>query len=96
MSRTDPQMNFRIPAELKPRLVEAARKNGRTVNAELVYRLERSFDEPARPLLPDETIKAILETRQMVHAIHAAVKTPSPGKPFQFGKKSKSKLDGNE
>lgn len=36
-------MNFRFPAELKLRLEEAARSNGRTLTAEIVHRLRESF-----------------------------------------------------
>lgn len=43
MARTDPQLNFRIPAELKERLEAAAVENKRTLTAELVTRLESTF-----------------------------------------------------
>lgn len=43
MARTDPQVNFRIPAELKDKLDEAAKENGRTLTAELILRLEMTF-----------------------------------------------------
>lgn len=43
MSRTDPQVNFRLPAELKEQLEESARKNMRSVTAEIVSRLEQSY-----------------------------------------------------
>lgn len=43
MARTDPQLNFRIPADLKARLEAAAEKNQRTLTGELVARLEASF-----------------------------------------------------
>lgn len=43
MARQDPQVNFRIPADLKARLEEAAQRNNRTITAELVSRLERTF-----------------------------------------------------
>lgn len=43
MARNDPQVNFRIPAELKAKLVETSAANGRTLNAEIVHRLEESF-----------------------------------------------------
>lgn len=43
MARTDPQLNFRIPADLKARLETAAEKNQRTLTGELVARLEASF-----------------------------------------------------
>lgn len=44
MARTDPQVNFRIPAELKDKLDEAAKENGRTLTAELILRLELTFE----------------------------------------------------
>lgn len=44
MARTDPQVNFRIPAELKAKLEQAAHENGRSITNELVARLEASFD----------------------------------------------------
>jgi len=46
MARNDPQMNLRVPMELKERIEKAALDNGRTITAEAVYRLEQSFDEP--------------------------------------------------
>lgn len=45
MARTDPQVNFRIPAELKDKLDEAAKVNGRTLTAELILRLETTFEQ---------------------------------------------------
>lgn len=45
MARNDPQVNFRIPQELKDKLEQAAKDSGRSITAELVTRLERSFDE---------------------------------------------------
>ena len=44
MARSDPQMNFRIPAELKDRLEVAAKDNNRSLTSELVSRLEASLD----------------------------------------------------
>lgn len=43
MARTDPQVNFRIPAELKDKLDAAAKENNRTITAELILRLEATF-----------------------------------------------------
>ena len=43
MARTDPQTNIRLPFELKERLGAAARANTRTMNAEILNRLEASF-----------------------------------------------------
>ena len=44
MARNDPQVNFRIPSELKAKLDQAAQENGRTLTAELILRLEMTFD----------------------------------------------------
>jgi len=53
MARTDPQVNFRIPAELKDKLDNAAKENGRTLTAELILRLEMTFDN-------DDQVKDLL------------------------------------
>lgn len=44
MARGDTQINVRIPDELKARLDEAAAENRRSMTAELVGRLEASFN----------------------------------------------------
>ncbi|EJN17229.1 Arc-like DNA binding domain-containing protein [Pseudomonas sp. GM79] len=43
MSRTDLQVNFRIPAELKTDLEQAAKESGRSLTAEIVARLNLSL-----------------------------------------------------
>jgi len=43
MARNDPQMNLRVPMELKESIEKAALDNGRTITAEAVFRLEQSF-----------------------------------------------------
>lgn len=43
MARNDPQVNIRLPASLKTGLDEAAEKAGRSLTAEIVYRLEQSL-----------------------------------------------------
>ena len=44
MSRTDPQMRIRLPAELKKHIEDAAKAAGRSMNAEIVKRLSESID----------------------------------------------------
>ena len=44
MARHDPQVNFRIPAELKERLELAAKENNRSLTAELINRLDESLN----------------------------------------------------
>lgn len=46
MATNDPQVNFRLPAELRDRLKAAADDKGRTLTAEIVYRLQESFSHP--------------------------------------------------
>ncbi|WP_114810817.1 Arc family DNA-binding protein [Paraburkholderia kururiensis] len=43
MARDDPQINLRIPLELKERLDAASAKKRRSLTAEVVARLEASF-----------------------------------------------------
>ena len=44
MSRSDPQFNLRIPVELKANVEEAAKLNKRSATAEILARLQESFD----------------------------------------------------
>ena len=44
MSRSDPQINLRIPESLKAALGVAAKASGRSVNAEIVQRLIQTFE----------------------------------------------------
>lgn len=45
MARTDPQVNIRLPADLKDRIDKAALESKRSMNAEIVARLERTFGQ---------------------------------------------------
>lgn len=44
MSREDPQFKLRMTDALRDRIAEAAKVNGRSMNAELIARLEASFE----------------------------------------------------
>ncbi len=66
MARNDPQMNLRVPMELKEKIEKAALDNGRTITAEAVHRLEKSFGEELNIATIDKTftfqeMKEILE-----------------------------------
>ncbi|OPD69364.1 hypothetical protein AO888_32205 [Pseudomonas aeruginosa] len=52
MSRTDPQFKLRMPPALRARVEQAAKASRRSLNAELVFRVEQSFEgaEVARAL----------------------------------------------
>lgn len=43
MARDDPQLKLRLTADMKDQVVKAAIDSGRSVNAEIVARLEQSF-----------------------------------------------------
>lgn len=45
MSREDPQLRIRLPVELKEKIEEVSKTNARSMNAEIVQRLEASFAE---------------------------------------------------
>jgi hypothetical protein len=90
---------LRLPNGMRNKIGAAARANKRTMNAEIVQRLEASFSSTGEQQLvlsqataeafPKEAIKAILETREMVGELHQAVKAPPP-MPFPFGTKKKA------
>ncbi len=53
MARTDPQINFRLPQELKSRIELSAKENGRSVTQEVISRIESTYNPP---LTDTETI----------------------------------------
>ncbi|MDV2468901.1 Arc family DNA-binding protein [Acinetobacter chinensis] len=64
MARTDPQINLRVPAELKKKLEILAIENSRSLNAEVVTRLENSIEsgfDSAR--IPTEELMMELSNR---------------------------------
>ncbi|MFK3846533.1 Arc family DNA-binding protein [Stenotrophomonas sp. NPDC078853] len=48
MNIPDAQFKLRLPATLKERLDESAERSGRSLSAEIVHRLERSFEDQGR------------------------------------------------
>lgn len=61
MAREDPQMKLRLPPELKARVEEAARAAGRSINAEIVQRLQASFVPRPHAPVDAETLAGLLE-----------------------------------
>ncbi|EHU5816695.1 Arc family DNA-binding protein [Salmonella enterica] len=47
MGRDDPQFNLRLPYELKEKLKQRAKSNGRSLNAELVQIVTESISKPS-------------------------------------------------
>ena len=64
MARTDPQMNLRVPMELKENIEKAALDNGRTITAEAVYRLEQSFEEHKPSEFDKEFVLQVIQNQQ--------------------------------
>ena len=56
MSRDDPQMKIRLPAELKARIEESAVANKRTMNAEIIARLDASLAIAQWDLFDDKAV----------------------------------------
>jgi len=54
MSREDPQFKLRMPAELRAQAEQAAKNSGRSLNAELVARIQSSLitESSAETLIP--------------------------------------------
>ncbi|EEJ2196857.1 Arc family DNA-binding protein, partial [Salmonella enterica subsp. enterica] len=46
MGRDDPQFNLRLPYELKEKVKQRAKANGRSLNAELVQIVADSLEKP--------------------------------------------------
>ena len=62
MSRSDPQMKLRLPAELKERVEKAAQASGRSLNAEILQRLNESFEMPGDVFLLQHEMKTLRES----------------------------------
>ena len=79
MSRTDPQFKLRMPLALRARVEQAAKASMRSLNAELVFRVEQSFEgvEVAR-VLSSNPINALLGFLEG-YLLHAA---EHPSEPF--------------
>ncbi|MBK3797538.1 hypothetical protein CXF92_18540 [Pseudomonas sp. Choline-3u-10] len=68
MSRTDPQFNLRIPAELRDKISRAAERNKRSATAEIISRLEQSFERDIARFIhtgvsPNTTLDEIEEVK---------------------------------
>ena len=61
MAREYSQVNFRIPTKLKEKIEESASTNERSITAELVARLEKSFE-------PEIQVHETLEFKLMMQS----------------------------
>ncbi|MBL0375208.1 Arc family DNA-binding protein [Rhizobium sp. KVB221] len=58
--QTDPQFKLRMPPSLKEAIEAAVVETGRSMNAEMVHRLEQSF-RPSQGLLPETDLRFLVE-----------------------------------
>lgn len=84
MSREDPQTKLRLPPELKARIEQSAKEHNRSMNADMVARLEKSFEDSGDSdaaqnmrLMYEET-KAMLERIEKLH-VRTAVEALATG-----------------
>lgn len=61
MTSEDIQTNLRLPADLKERLKQAADTSNRSMNAEVVARLEESFTAGAAGPIDEHTLDLFAE-----------------------------------
>ncbi|ENX58793.1 MULTISPECIES: Arc family DNA-binding protein [Acinetobacter] len=74
MARNDPQMNLRVPMELKENIEKAAFENGRTITAEAVYRLEQSFEKSQSQESEIENLRKEIKNMNMtIHTLAEAL-----------------------
>lgn len=52
---------LRLPDGMRDRIAEAAKANGRSMNAEIISRLETSFADPHTAPTPDKTLFVVLD-----------------------------------
>lgn len=62
MSREDPQFRIRLPTELKGKIEQAAKESNRSLNAEIVFRLDASFMDE----IPEDALLSADDALQVV------------------------------
>ena len=60
MTREDPQMKIRLTDDLKKSIERAAHESGRSMNAEIVARLQKSFESPGDETAVDKLAVAVI------------------------------------
>lgn len=80
MARDDAQFRVRLPDKLRAEIIEQAEKNGRSINAEIVARLENSLGwdqyDPAKLAVDIQEIRGdVKELWKVVRSLY-----PLPGK----------------
>ncbi|NIC37193.1 Arc family DNA-binding protein [Halomonas desiderata] len=74
--QTDPQYKLRMPPELHEQLKRAAKENHRSMNAEIIARLQSTFEEHrlyGHKLSEEITAEEARDLRDRVEAVEAAM-----------------------
>lgn len=93
MSKEHHQMRIRLPLELKEKIDEAAKSHNRTMNAEIVHRLEASFmrEQMTDDLVPAQEALALSElSRKSLPAQLMAKVAAAINQAIMFGHKRTS------
>ena len=61
MAANDPQLKFRVPSDLRSKLEKSAEANNRSLSAEIVSRLEGTFESSLRQAASAGDIASIME-----------------------------------
>jgi len=77
MSREDPQLKIRLPADLKQHIEKAAQENHRSINAEVVARLESSFGDMPDPIHYELTTSIHLDADEQEQPRYSAEEVKS-------------------
>lgn len=100
-SRTAPQFVVRLPDGMRGRIAEAAKSSGRSMNAEIVARLQASFEESPTSLSKDflldlirqlikEQLKSLPAANADVPSLLSAEGNQTPAKKLRAGGKSQA------
>ena len=66
MARSDPQFNLRIPQELKDQIEKSAKDDGRSINAQAVYLLQKGLQPSDQTNLLTQILTQILTEIQAI------------------------------
>lgn len=70
-----PQYNLRWPEELRQKVAQSAKEHNRSMNADIVHRLEQSFiNDSLLPKILDDQIENSLETIQGFRGLLKVIK----------------------
>lgn len=69
-NQRDPQYKLRWPDELKEKIAQSAKEHNRSMNADIISRLEDSFKESDDPKTFESLAKIVKETTEETTRLH--------------------------